>query len=309
MYSVLLAVGIHHREMIQRKSLNYERILNVEIEKTNNLISKLVPFHILSVIKNEKRQVDEFEDQTLLYTDMVKFNEFSKSYQEPREAVNLLNKIFSRFDQLCEENKVYKVFTVGDSYVIMGYNGRVDKNKRFRGIVVDEANRVINTGLEMIDIVKELKESTKDKILKSLNFRIGIHSGQVIAGIIGSKVVRYDIFGEGVLIANKMMFYGKYNHVCISEDTRKLLLQVPEIANEYYMTEDSSFNVPNIGKTVTSYVIERKQTESFSTTSAADLLGVDLEEEEGESSQSEKKGQSLEELTEEDMDVNTSRSI
>ena len=69
MYSILLAIGIHHREMIQRKSLNYERILDIEIEKTNNLISKLVPFHILSVIKNEKRQVDEFEDITLLYTD------------------------------------------------------------------------------------------------------------------------------------------------------------------------------------------------------------------------------------------------
>ena len=80
MYSLLLAVGIHHREMIQRKSLNYERILNVEIDKTNNLISKLVPFHILNVIKNEKRQVDEFEDITLLYTDMVKFNNFSNMY-------------------------------------------------------------------------------------------------------------------------------------------------------------------------------------------------------------------------------------
>jgi hypothetical protein len=55
MYSFLLAIGIHHREMIQRKSLNYERILNVEIDKTNILISKLVPFHILNVIKNEKR--------------------------------------------------------------------------------------------------------------------------------------------------------------------------------------------------------------------------------------------------------------
>lgn len=73
MYSILLAIGIHHREMIQRKSLNYERILDIEIEKTNNLISKLVPFHILSVIKNEKRQVDEFDDITLLYTDMVGF--------------------------------------------------------------------------------------------------------------------------------------------------------------------------------------------------------------------------------------------
>jgi len=55
MYAILLAVGIHHREMIQRKSLNYERILNVEINKTNELISKLVPYHMLNVIKNEKR--------------------------------------------------------------------------------------------------------------------------------------------------------------------------------------------------------------------------------------------------------------
>jgi hypothetical protein len=55
MYAILLAVGIHHREMIQRKSLNYERILNVEINKTNELISRLVPYHQLNNIKNEKR--------------------------------------------------------------------------------------------------------------------------------------------------------------------------------------------------------------------------------------------------------------
>ena len=52
MYATLLAVGIHHREMIQRKTLNYERILSVEIEKTNELISSLVPFHMVNVIKN-----------------------------------------------------------------------------------------------------------------------------------------------------------------------------------------------------------------------------------------------------------------
>lgn len=52
MYALLLAVGIHHREMIQRKSLNYERILDVEISKTNDIISNLVPYHMVSVIKN-----------------------------------------------------------------------------------------------------------------------------------------------------------------------------------------------------------------------------------------------------------------
>ena len=79
MYAILLAVGIHHREMIQRKQLNYERILNVEINKTNELISKLVPFHILNVIKNEKRQVDEFDDMTLLHADIVGFSSIVKA--------------------------------------------------------------------------------------------------------------------------------------------------------------------------------------------------------------------------------------
>lgn len=75
MYAALLAIGIHHREMIQRKSINYERILNVEINKTNELIGKLLPHHMLNVVKSEKRQVDEFDyDLTLLYTDLIGIN-------------------------------------------------------------------------------------------------------------------------------------------------------------------------------------------------------------------------------------------
>ena len=54
------------------------------------MISKLVPFHILTVIKNEKRQVDEFDDVTLLFTDMVGFTAFSKNVYDPKEVVNLL---------------------------------------------------------------------------------------------------------------------------------------------------------------------------------------------------------------------------
>lgn len=98
MYAFLLCVGIHHREMILRKTLNYERILDVEIRKTNALISKLVPLHMVQVIMSEKRQVDEFDDVTLLFTDMVGFTAFSKGVKDPREVVYLLSKLFSRFD-------------------------------------------------------------------------------------------------------------------------------------------------------------------------------------------------------------------
>ena len=82
---------------------------------------------------------------------------------DPKDIIIFLQKLFSRFDQLCEENKVYKVHTIEDTYVIMGYTGRIDKNKRFRGIVIDELNRTILTGLEMLQIIQEVRDSNKNQ--------------------------------------------------------------------------------------------------------------------------------------------------
>jgi len=106
----------------------------------------------------------------------------------------------------------------------MGYTGRIDKNKRFRGVVIDELNRTILTGLEMLQIIQEVRDSNKNPHYANLDMRIGIHTGRDVAGIIGSKVVRYDIFGEGVLTAYKMETNGEAGQVNISDDTRKLLM-------------------------------------------------------------------------------------
>ena len=97
MYAILLSVGIHHREMLQRKNFNYERILSVEIDKTNELISKLLPFHMLNVIKSGGRQVDDFTDLTLMYADMIGLN-FNQNVKDQRDIMILLSKIFTRFD-------------------------------------------------------------------------------------------------------------------------------------------------------------------------------------------------------------------
>jgi len=116
---------------------------------------------MLSVIKQEKKQIDEFDgDLTLLYTDLEGLTQFNKAVKDSREVVIFLQKLFSRFDQLCDENRVYKVHTVGNKYVIMGYNGRIDKSRRNKHVVVDEAMRVIKTGIEMLDIIKEIREQS-----------------------------------------------------------------------------------------------------------------------------------------------------
>lgn len=128
MYAILLAIGIHHREMIQRKSINYERILNVEISKTNEMIGKLLPHHMLTVVKSEKRQVDNFDgDLTLLVTDLTGISNLNTSVKDSMEHFLFLQKLFARFDQLCEENKVFKIHTVGNKYIVMGFNGKIEK--------------------------------------------------------------------------------------------------------------------------------------------------------------------------------------
>ena len=141
----------------------------------------------------------------------------------------------------------------------MGYNGRIDKNKRSRNIVLDEANRIIQTGLEMIEIIQEIREQSSNVLHKKLDMRVGIHTGKVIAGIIGTKVVRYDIFGEGVLFANKIEQNGKPGSVCVSEDTKNLIMIQPEIAREYVFEEFQIVNIPPIKKQIQSYIVTRNE--------------------------------------------------
>ena len=102
---------------------------------------------------------------------------------------------------------------------------------------MDETNRVILTGLDMQDILNEIRESSINPIFKKLKMRVGIHTGRVIAGIIGSKVVRYDLFGQGVLIANRVKETGMADKVVISEDTYKILKQQEDVLKEFDLTE------------------------------------------------------------------------
>jgi class 3 adenylate cyclase len=85
----------------------------------------------------------------------------------------------------------------------------------------------------MIDTIKEIKQASENEAYKTLDVKVGIHTGKVIAGIIGSKVVRYDIFGEGVVIANKIEQVSGAGTVSISEDTRLLIQSQADVAREY----------------------------------------------------------------------------
>ena len=111
----------------------------------------------------------------------------------------------------------------------MGYTGKVAKERRTEQVQVDEAYRVVQTGLMMLKIINEERERFDNPALRNLNMRIGIHTGSIVGGIIGTKIVRYDIFGPDVLIANKIESNGLAGQVVISHTTHDLLMKNQDI--------------------------------------------------------------------------------
>lgn len=109
---------------------------------------------------------DQFEDVTLLFADIAGFTKFSNSHS-PEEVVSMLRTLFTEFDKSCLKYKVYKVYTIGDCYVVMGFTNSIKRNP------VEEAKNVVKMGLSMIEVIKEVKKVID---FKDMNMRIGIHT-------------------------------------------------------------------------------------------------------------------------------------
>ena len=156
---------------------------------------------------------DRFDMVTLLFADIAGFTKYSSTVK-PSQVVNMLRRLFTEFDRKCVQHQVYKVYTIGDCYVAMGM---INASKREPII---EARNIINMGLSMIQIIRQVREEID---FKDLDMRIGVHTGTVIGGIVGTDLVRYDIYGHDVLIANKMESNGITGNIMVSEETKKLL--------------------------------------------------------------------------------------
>ena len=189
---------------------------NKELVEKEKLLFNLMPLHVVQNMKDDIPVADVLENVTLLFADIVRYTDFGDKHT-PYEVVSMLMELFKNFDHETKTCHVYKVHTIGDCYVVMGFNGKVSMNERN---YYEEAKNVCRMGEGMIRIIREVRKKVNFELL---DMRIGIHTGRVIAGIIGSSVVRYDIFGSDVLIANKMESAGQPGRINISEETKKLL--------------------------------------------------------------------------------------
>ena len=206
----------------------------------------MMPAHVLENLEKGKSVTDRLHNVTLIFADIVGFTNWSAS-KKPEEIVKMLSNLFTRFDKLCVEYDVYKVHTIGDCYVVMGDVGRKNRDPS------QECLNVLNMAYSMIEVINE--ENVKHN--SKLDMRIGIHTGEVIAGVIGTSIVRYDIWGPDVLIANKMESNGTQGRVKCSEDT-KLMIENRD-PDGFEFEESLKIEVSVIGVTKNTYYVKRKQ--------------------------------------------------
>jgi PAS domain S-box-containing protein len=196
---------------------NLIRDLNEEKVRTEHLLENILPKSIIGALK-DRRQVETLESPviaqridhaTVLFANIVGFTSFSKSL-EAEYVVDQLNKLVHVFDGLVEKHGVEKIKTIGDCYMLAG--GVPDYQE-------DHARRVADVALEMRVEVERFNRAQN----QTFQIRVGIHSGALVAGVIGTKKYVYDVWGDTVNTASRMESNCVPGEIQVSEATYGLL--------------------------------------------------------------------------------------
>jgi class 3 adenylate cyclase len=160
---------------------------------------------------------------TVICTDFQDFTGIANTLS-PEELVQLLDEYFQAFDTITTKFGVEKIKTMGDAYMCAG--GLPDPSE---GAPI----AVMQAAIAMRDFVIDLRNKKMQQGLPFFNCRIGVHTGPVIAGIVGSKKFVYDIWGDTVNTATRMEQYGAIDKINVSEATHELLVEREEVAFDY----------------------------------------------------------------------------
>lgn len=205
----------------------------------------ILPVEIAEELKaNGRAEARDFELVTILFTDFKEFTKLSEK-MSAHELVSEINYCFKAFDEIMSKYRIEKIKTIGDSYMAAG------------GLPATSADSVKNTvlaGLEIQAFIKKRKVEREEKGALAFEMRAGIHSGPVVAGIVGVKKFQYDVWGDTVNTASRMESAGAVDRVNISETTYELLKNESQFQYEYR----GKIEVKGKGE-ITMYFVELKQ--------------------------------------------------
>ena len=212
-----------------------KELVEIEKEKSEHLLLNILPGTIAGRLKaGEKTIANGHQIVSVLFADLCGFTKLSRK-TSPADLVSMLNEIFTTFDDIVKNHGVEKIKTIGDCYMLVG--GLPNPRD-------DHAHAVADTALEM---VQALERINKNRDI-DLAMRIDIHSGPVVAGVIGKIKFTYDIWGDTVNVASRMESSGLPGKIHISEQT------MAELNSQFNLEERGMVECKGLGQVKTFFV-------------------------------------------------------
>ncbi|XP_030044508.1 retinal guanylyl cyclase 2-like, partial [Microcaecilia unicolor] len=216
--------------MLEQYSSNLEDLirerteeLEIEKQKTDKLLSQMLPPSVAEALKTGGTVEPEYFDQvTIYFSDIVGFTTIS-AFSEPIEVVDLLNDLYTLFDAVLCNHDVYKVETIGDAYMVASGLPKQNGNKH--------AAEIADLSLDILSSVGSFQMRHMPDV--PVRIRIGLHSGPCVAGVVGLTMPRYCLFGDTVNTASRMESTGLPYRIHVNQSTVKILFTL----NEGYKVE------------------------------------------------------------------------
>jgi adenylate cyclase len=200
---VILLFGSYERERFARQEFARQTLQERERSKLSKYLSSYIPLDMVG--DDYARGAEAFGEVTLLFSDLVGFTALTE-HLAPKHVLEILDTIFTQFDEAADKHGVEKVKTIGDAY--MAIAGKA-------GTAQNHANAIVDFAIEIIEIVRRIAEQTG----YPLQIRVGVHTGSTIGGVIGRHKMIYDYWGRTVNLASRLESTGLPNRVHISEAT------------------------------------------------------------------------------------------
>ena len=219
---------------------HYLERLEAEKEKVEALLNSILPGRIVARLNSGEAVIaDRIDEATILFCDLVDFTPLA-SRMPPGKLVAELNRIFSAFDALVRRFGVEKIKTIGDAY--MAAAGLPDPRP-------DHAEVMAELALGFLDALEPISQTLD----APLRIRVGMHTGPVVAGVIGTHRFIYDVWGDTVNVASRLEAYGLPGRIHVSERTRRAL------EHRYEFEARNGLSIKGIGPIRTFLLLKRKQ--------------------------------------------------
>ncbi|MBN1880935.1 MAG: adenylate/guanylate cyclase domain-containing protein [Deltaproteobacteria bacterium] len=216
-----------------------EESLSREYQRSEDLLHSILPEPIARRLKETPGTIaDGFLEASILFADIVDFTPLSEKL-DPSRLIELLNDVFSRFDDLADRYDLEKIKTIGDAYMVVSGIPRTRD---------DHAQAIAHMALDMIDIMGEFNGYLE----KPLTLRIGIHCGPVVAGVIGKKKFIYDLWGDSVNTAARMESHGIGGEIQVSD---RMYMR---LRDSFVLEERGNIDIKGKGSIKTYFLKERK---------------------------------------------------